>query len=52
MKTFTFLKDTKDQNSRYEKWVHFMKNNENKMIISDLFWLSTIKFYLFERPDA
>jgi hypothetical protein len=47
MKALTFLKDNNNLiTSRYEKWLGFLKIPQNKMVISDLFWLTVLKFFL------
>ena len=47
MKSLTFLKDKENgSNIRYEKWRGFLKILENKMVVSDLFWLTICKFFL------
>jgi hypothetical protein len=46
MKALTFLKDKEsDLKNRFEKWQNFLKIHENKMVISDLFWLIICKFF-------
>ena len=51
MKALTFLKD-QGNSTRYEKWLGFLKIQENLMVISDLFWLTVIRFYLQNHPEA
>ena len=47
MKSLTFLRaEENDKKNRFEKWHGFLKIAENKMVISDLFWMTICKFFL------
>jgi hypothetical protein len=47
MKSLTFLRaEENDKKNRFEKWQGFLNLTENKMVISDLFWMTICKFFL------
>ena len=45
MNSLKFLHRENDMDSKFEKWIKYLDYEENKAIVSDLFWYSICKFF-------